>query len=113
MSLHEYLCSQAIHEGDPPFYALLFALMRAADSGNAAKLRALFPDEWEELQARYDAPGGLLPTDQYDPEVLQHKRVLWNGKIVDMRKVNPDPPVELLPGERFVRPSAKERSGGR
>jgi hypothetical protein len=34
--------------------------MRKADTTNAAKLRAAFPDVWNEFQARYNAPGGVL-----------------------------------------------------
>ena len=39
------------------------AAMRKADSTNAAILRAAFPDVWADLQARYEAPGGVLDTD--------------------------------------------------
>lgn len=45
------------------FHALLMAAMRNADSTNAADLRAAFPQVWTELQARYHAPGGILPGD--------------------------------------------------
>jgi len=37
--------------------------MRDADTTNAARLRMAFPDTWDELQARYNAPGGLLIGD--------------------------------------------------
>jgi hypothetical protein len=60
MSLFDYHASRAISEHDPPFYALIMSAMRKADTTNAAKLRLAFPDTWRELQARYDAPGGLL-----------------------------------------------------
>lgn len=59
MSLHEYQQSVGLERAD--FYALIMAAMRRADSINAAKLRRAFPDTWHELQARYNAPGGLLP----------------------------------------------------
>lgn len=36
------------------------AAMRQADTTNAWKLRTEFPEVWSELQARYNAPGGLL-----------------------------------------------------
>jgi len=49
---------------DPPFYALIMAAMRKADSSNTDKLAAAFPDVWGELKARYHAPGGLLPSEQ-------------------------------------------------
>lgn len=50
-----------------PFYALIMAAMRQADTANAERLRHMFPVVWDELQARYHAPGGLLPGDDgYD-----------------------------------------------
>ena len=49
---------------DPPFYALIMAAMRKADSTNLPKLREAFPDVWLELNARYHAPGGLLPPER-------------------------------------------------
>jgi hypothetical protein len=45
------------------FYALIQAALRRADSVNYAKLAAVFPAEAEELEARYNAPGGELPND--------------------------------------------------
>lgn len=64
MSYHEYLMSRAISAQDPPFYALVMAAMRQADTTNTTKLRQLFPDVWEEFQARYHAPGGLIDGDK-------------------------------------------------
>jgi hypothetical protein len=63
MGLHEYRTSKELARLDAPFYALVMAAMRQADTVNAAKLREAFPGVWEELQARYDAPGGLLPEE--------------------------------------------------
>jgi hypothetical protein len=60
VSYHEYVVSKGISQGDRPFYALVMAAMRQADTNNAAKLRAAFPDTWAELDARYNAPGGIL-----------------------------------------------------
>lgn len=60
MSLHEYQESLRISRDDPPFYAIIMAAMRKADTDNAARLRAAFPDTWAELQERYNAPGGLI-----------------------------------------------------
>jgi len=39
------------------------AAMRKADTPNTAKLKAAWPDVWAELDARYNAPGGVLPED--------------------------------------------------
>jgi hypothetical protein len=63
MSLHEYLQSREVGATNPPFYALVMAAMVNADSHNAALLRQAFPEVWKELQARYNAPGGRLPSD--------------------------------------------------
>jgi hypothetical protein len=60
MSLHEYLASQEIAAEDYPFYALIMAAMRQADTDNTEKLRYIFPRVWEELESRYHAPGGRL-----------------------------------------------------
>lgn len=61
MSLHEYQESRAIEGEGFSFYGLVMAAMRQADTDNATKLQEAFPDQWAELQARYNAPGGLLP----------------------------------------------------
>ncbi len=60
MSLYDYLASQKVLSRHYPFYALLMALMSQADTDNAFKLRMMFPEVWDELQERYDAPDGLL-----------------------------------------------------
>jgi hypothetical protein len=44
--------------------------MMRADSINVMRLRAAWPDVWDELQARYDAPGAVLDSDG---EVLRAK----------------------------------------
>ena len=64
MSYHEYLKGKELVLDDPPFYALIQAAMRRADSDNAEKLRSIFPGVWRELNARYNSPGGLLPEDE-------------------------------------------------
>ena len=60
MSLHGYLYSLELSKDDPPFYALIMAAMRKADTINTAKLKATWPDVYEELEKRYWAPGGLI-----------------------------------------------------
>lgn len=64
MSLFDYQQSVAIAAQERPFYALIMAAMRQADSDNAELLKNAFPDTWEELQVRYNAPGGLLESEQ-------------------------------------------------
>lgn len=50
-------------EVDASYYALLMLVMRRSDSANAAKLKAAFPEVYDTLKRRYDAPGGVLPED--------------------------------------------------
>jgi hypothetical protein len=59
----EYQAGVKLAHADADFYGLIVAAMMRADSGNAAKLRSVFPDVWEVTQARYDAPGGYIASD--------------------------------------------------
>lgn len=61
MSYFDYQFSKVPVMMDAPFYGLIMAAMRRADTLNAARLRHAFPEVWEELQARYNAPGAILP----------------------------------------------------
>jgi hypothetical protein len=45
---------------DDNYYALIMAAMRGADVNNLGKLKREWPEVWEELYKRYNAPGGLL-----------------------------------------------------
>jgi len=63
MSLYDYRASHDITLRDYPFYALIMAAMRQADTRNADALSGSFPDIWQELRQRYNAPGGVLSTD--------------------------------------------------
>jgi hypothetical protein len=63
MSRFDYEECKRVRQTDPGFYSLLMAAMMKADSTNVVKLRIVFPEVWDELQARYDAPGGILPGD--------------------------------------------------
>jgi hypothetical protein len=59
MGIREYRESQYLaNEGS--FYGLLMATMRKAGGVNLEKLKSAFPEQWAELSARYDAPGGCL-----------------------------------------------------
>ena len=60
MSLIDYNQSQKIGAQGFYFYALIMAAMRKADTENLWKLQEAWPAIWDELQARYNAPGGLL-----------------------------------------------------
>ncbi len=68
MSLYDYEQSKKIFEADVSFDACIMAAMRGADTFNAARLRLAFPDMWDELQARYNAPGGRLDSDRDETE---------------------------------------------
>lgn len=60
MSHYDYKVSQNIACNDPPFYALIMAAMRKADTDNQVKLKHAWPNVWDELMARYHSPGGYL-----------------------------------------------------
>ena len=65
MGLTEY--RQSIHlAADGSFYGLLMAAMRNADTDNLATLKAAFPQVWQELHDRYNAPGGCLTQAETD-----------------------------------------------
>lgn len=61
VSRYDYEVSKQISGGTLPFYALIMAAMRQADTANTRKLIDAWPEVYDELQARYNAPGGLLP----------------------------------------------------
>lgn len=69
MSLFDYETGREIAMKDPPFYAIIQAAMRKADTNNTAKLQAMWPDVWKELQKRYNAPGGIIPSDKHPQEI--------------------------------------------
>ena len=60
LSLCEYEQSKHISAQCYPFYALLAALMRDADTDNTAKLKAAWPELWESMRRRYNAPVGVV-----------------------------------------------------
>ena len=64
MSLYDYEVSRVIDGQDLPFYALIMAAMRKADTRNLAALKVVFPETAAELFARYNAPGGRLAGDE-------------------------------------------------
>ena len=60
MSYFDYTTSQQIVAKDYTFYALIMAAMRQADTNNLAELKEAFPSTYDELEKRYEAPGGFL-----------------------------------------------------
>jgi hypothetical protein len=67
VSLRDYELSQKL-EGEADwvedFYGLIMVAMRNADTENQEKLKAAWPEVYEELQQRYNAPRGLLPGER-------------------------------------------------
>lgn len=63
MTLYDYRISQRLELEDVPFYALIMAAMRKADSRNLVKLMAAWPEVHAELLERYHAPGGLIGSE--------------------------------------------------
>ena len=61
MSYYDYTVSKEIAARGFPFYALIMAAMRQADTDNSEKLAAAWPNVWRELVLRYNAPYGVLP----------------------------------------------------
>lgn len=70
MSLFDYRESRELAATDPSFAALIMAAYRKADTYNEVKIRAAWPEIVGELQARYDAKGGLL-AGETAPEELR------------------------------------------
>lgn len=79
MSLHEYLRSEELAKQNEPFYALIMAAMRKADTGNANELHRAFPKVWAELEQRYNSPGGFLPGEHEETTL---KLVVNNSGLV-------------------------------
>lgn len=67
MSHYDYKMSLEISKHDYPFYALIMAATRQADTDNLERLRKAFPETYRELKLRYWAPGGLLLGEESDP----------------------------------------------
>lgn len=60
MTFHEYIVGKAIASECPPFYGLIQAAMRGADSNNLDVLKRAWPGVWKELEERYNSLGGKL-----------------------------------------------------
>ena len=64
MSRFDYDVSREIAKNDHPFASLIMAAMSKADSTNIEKLAAAFPEIYDEVRARYNAPGGMLESER-------------------------------------------------
>lgn len=67
MSLDDYYSGLAINSRSFTFNGIVQAAMRKADTDNLQKLKDAWPEIYTELQARHNAPGGMLP-DEIEPE---------------------------------------------
>jgi hypothetical protein len=99
VTAHHYLAGRAIeqfvHANNLPFYGLIQAAMRGADTVNMALLRQAFPAEWEDLQRRYheaSAETGLLPEERGDGAEVVHL-----NDLVHLPDRTPVPPRYLRP----------------
>lgn len=71
MGYYEYLSSidlegQAHSLPGNPFYSLIMAAARCADTDNLALLIGAFPETVNDLRKRYNAPGGFLEGERPD-----------------------------------------------
>lgn len=64
MGKFEYYESQDIADKHYSWLSLLFALIRKADSTNIELIKQCWPDEYNELYQRYNAPGGTIFGDK-------------------------------------------------
>lgn len=69
MSKYNYEMSKEIAAHDYPFYALIMAAMRQADTDNLELLKASWPGVYDELLRRYNAPDGVLPEEETEDEL--------------------------------------------
>lgn len=83
---HSYEVSKELNRKDYPFYALIMAAMRKADSYNMIRLQIAFPSIYEELKARYEAPGGMLPEDENESQETVIRPMLPEELIFDEEK---------------------------
>jgi hypothetical protein len=99
VSLFDYQASQELAAEDRPFYALIMAAMRQADTHNALLLRAAFPETWDELHLRYHSPGGILATERC-PRCghpwIEHDRESDDELVAGCNALDPPPVGECL-----------------
>jgi len=66
---------------DEPFYGIIMAAMRKADTDNLVKLQTAWPDVWAELTERHRCPGGRLPMEVPVESALQAGADLITGIV--------------------------------
>lgn len=85
LNLIDYTISARLFRKDIPFYALIAGAMRKASSENITKLREMFPGIYDDLLARYNARGSVLPDDKFGDldEALEKAEKIANGYLND------------------------------
>ncbi|RMD99244.1 MAG: hypothetical protein D6814_05940 [Calditrichaeota bacterium] len=64
MSRQDFILALTLYAKDLPFESLIMAAMlQTEDEAIKKKLKKAFPKLWEELEARSQAPGGRLDSD--------------------------------------------------
>lgn len=82
LSLHEYEQSKHIQAQNYPFYALMATLMRQADTRNTDLLRENWPDIWESLLRRYEAPLGVIEEwDGFSAQEYYDRQQEWKDDL--------------------------------
>ena len=82
MTYHEYIWGREISAKDYPFYALIQAAMRQADTDNLEKLKSLFPETFREFQTRYNTPKGLLLDEIVEEENSKEEKIEVDYEVV-------------------------------
>lgn len=62
VTVDEYRWSLDISAKGYPFYAIICAAFRQADTDNLERLKRVFPDTFASFMERYNAPLGVLPS---------------------------------------------------
>lgn len=94
MSKFDYDRAIAHDRADEPFYGLIMGAMLRADTANIAKLRSAWPEIHHELQARYNAPGGILSTDPGAPIRTSDMLEELDHNLDDLRSTDEEPDDE-------------------
>jgi hypothetical protein len=111
MSLYDYKESQLISGKDYQFYALIMAAIRQADSNNLKKLSQAFPETYQEIKARYNAPDGVLPEDnagldklvKYANEPQRDGREVVARAMLNKWRIQQNQVEELYPHDKEAR----------
>lgn len=117
MSHYDYTRSQEISAQNPPFYALIMACFRQADTDNLKRLQYAFPAAWAEFDERYNAPGGMIGAELLDQVVSELPETILERKVVVI-EASPTK-VNLVLGDlstyfqspEAIRPAQEEQGG--